>query len=124
MECEVKEKSFVLTNFPKGKTEPKGDAKELRKLGLKWCKKYEQEYFFYKPTVEVDNAYYINQNNKIEKKFIDISPTQAVDIYFTNLKKTKIGKSFTYRENTIYLAESPKSTIEAYMRYGEMFFSV
>lgn len=123
---EVKERSFVVTNFPIGKTEPLEDAKALRKLGVKWAKKYGQDSFLYKPSGESMKAYYITKTNAVDSTFTSASPTDAADVYFTNLKKssrsTSKTQAFTYREGKIYMAKSPKNLAEAYKRMGEHFF--
>ena len=124
---EVKEKSIVITNFPKGSNEPNPDSKELKKLGQVLAKRYDQESFLYKPEGNETKAYYLKDNGKVDFSFNTSSPTEAADVYFTNLKKSrfkdKTGKSFTYREGVIYMAKSPKSLNEAYERYGENFFN-
>lgn len=124
---EVKEKSFVITNFKRGSNEPNVDSSDLKKLGLQLCKKYKQESFLYKPSGKDNTAYYITSSGKVDMKFNAASPTKAADVYFTNLKKSikksKDGKSFTYREGVVYMAHSPKSLSEAIKRYGENFFT-
>jgi len=124
---EVKEKSIVITNFPKGSSEPKPDSEELKKLGQELAKRHDQESFLYKPTGTDSKAYYLKANGKVDSSFNVASPTEAADVYFTNLKKSrfkdKVGKSFTYREGVVYMAKSPKSLNEAYKRYGEQFFN-
>jgi hypothetical protein len=126
-EHEVKEKSYVITNFPKGKTEPNADSEGLKALGLQLADKYEQESFLYKPKGNDKKAYYIKPDGEVDFSFDSVSPTQSADVYFTNLKKSikkdKNGKSFTF-ENVLYMAKSPQSTSQAYKRYGEHFFNI
>jgi hypothetical protein len=122
---EVKERSFVVLNFPRGKTEPMGDGEGLKDLGRRLCKKYEQESYLYKPQGLETKAYYLTGTGKVDMTFNSATPTKGADAYFTNLakssKKSVGGKSFTYREGVIWLAKSPKSLAEAYKRMGEVF---
>ncbi len=124
---EVKEKSIVVTNFPRGSNEPNPDSEDLKRLGQKLAKRYDQESFLYKPTGTDTKAYYIKQSGAVDSTFNASSPTVAADAYFTNLKKSRFkekdGKSFTYREGVVYMAKSPGSLHEAYKRYGENFFN-
>lgn len=124
---EVKEKSIVVTNFPRGSSEPKEDSEELKKLGQKLAKKYDQESFLYKPKGTDSKAHFITQTGKVDFSFNAASPAVASDVYFTNLKKSRFKekgeKSFAYREGVVYMAKKPKSLHEAYKRYGENFFN-
>ncbi len=122
---EVKERSFIVLNFKRGSTEMVGDSKELKVLGQKLCKKYDQDSYLYKPQGTETKAYYLTGDGKVDQTFTSVSPTTSADIYFTNLvkssKKSVGTKSFTYREGVIWLAQSPKSLAEAYKRMGEIF---
>jgi hypothetical protein len=122
----VKERSFIITNFPRGKSIPNEDSEELKSIGKMLCKKYDQDSFLYKPTGTETIAYYLKSNGSVDQKFTNVTPTEAADIYFTNLSKAakkelKLTKSFTYREGVIWLAQSQKSLDEAYKRMGEVF---
>lgn len=124
---EVKERSFVVFNFKRGSTEPFVGSDELKKLGMFLCKKYDQESFLYKPQGPQTKAFYLNRNGKVDMSFKSVTPTTNTDVYFTNLSKGKndpvAKKSFTYREGTIWLPDSPKTLAEAYKRYGEVFLN-
>jgi hypothetical protein len=122
----VKERSFIITNFPRGKSVPKEDSKELKSLGKTLCKKYNQETFLYKPTGTESIAYYLKDSGAVDQKFTGVTPSEAADIYFTNLSKAarkefKVSKSFTYQEGVLWFAQSPNSLSEAYKRRGEVF---
>jgi len=120
----VKEQSFIVFNF-KGKIK-QNDSRELKALGQKLCKKYDQEAFFYKE--DGGYGYYIESDGTVGMKFKNVEPTTASDIYFTSLNKSRkkqIGnKSLTFKEGFIYLAKSPNSLYEAYLRSGEIFLSL
>jgi len=123
---EVKEKSYVITNFKRGSTQPLKGSEDLKELGTVLCQKYDQESFLYKPQGPSKKAFYLTASGGIDGSFSASSPTTAADVYFTNLKKarskSKNGKSFTYREGIIYMAQSPATLYEARRRRGEMFF--
>lgn len=125
---EVKEKSFIITNFKRGKGDPTQGSNDLKNLGQSLCSEFEQESFLYKPQGAESKAYYLGPQGNVMASFNATSPTTAADNYFTNLKKSKkkssVGKSFTYSEGIVYLAKSPKTVSEAIQRYGELFFSL
>lgn len=114
-----------MFNF-KGK-ERQPDTKTLKVLGQNWCKKYEQDCYFYKQEGEDGKGYYLTGTGAVESTFSGASPTKAADMYFTMLNKSrkkKLSKSFTFREGIVYLAKSPQTLAEAYSRKGEIFFNV
>lgn len=121
----VKEKSFVVLSFKRGTKEPIKDFEELRNFGLEQIKEFEQEQMLVKPP-GAEKASYVNQSGQSEMSFSVTSPTQASDMYFTHLSKSKnkpmTSNSFTYREGVVYLATPPASLTEAVKRYGELFF--
>lgn len=122
----VKERSFIITNFPRGKSISTGDSKELKSIGKMLCKKYDQHTFLYKPTGTESTAFYLKSSGAVDQKFTNVTPSEAADIYFTNLSKAarkelKLTKSFTYQEGILWFAQSPNSLSEAYKRRGEVF---
>lgn len=126
---EVKEQSFIVFNFKQGENESQENTEELKNLGKKLAKKYDQESFLYKPSKEEDGdkAYYITPTGKVEMTFNNIRPTDAIDIYFTNLKKSRFkqakdSKQSVTFESVIYFRDTPNSLAEAYKRGGEIFF--
>lgn len=123
---EVKERSFIVLNFKRGKNEPGTDSEGLKELGRILCKKYGQESYLYKPQGASTKAFYLTGTGKVDMTFSSATPTKGADMYFTNLSKSSkkaVGsKAFTYREGVIWLAKSPKSLAEAYKRMGEVFF--
>lgn len=125
---EVKERSFVILNYGRGTTGEFEDSEELKKLGQRLCKKYEQESYLYKPKGPDTKAFYLTSVGKVDMTFNSATPTKAVDMYFTNLTKSSkkgVGnKSFTYREGVLWFAKSPSSMYEAYKRMGEIFISL
>ena len=127
---DVKEKSFIITNFPQGSSKPYSEHKGLWKLGRELIRKYDQDSFLFKPMGKNRKiAYLINKNGRPDDKYSVVSPAVASDIYFTNLRKSsrrfgdKDGKSFAYRnEYNLYMAKPPLSVSEAWTRYRETFF--
>ena len=125
----VKEQSFIVFNFKGRERQP--DTKVLKALGQKWCKKFDQDAYLYKE--EGGKAYYIDKNGSVTSTFSSVSPTQAADIYFTSLNKSRKKiqrKGFTFREGKeyikgeVWMAKSPRSLAEAYTRRGEVFFKI
>jgi len=120
---ETKEPGFVVTAFKRG-----GDYKgtdELFELGKKWCDEYQQEAFLFKPAND-NTAYFIDQNGNNNFEFNSVTPTHDSDVYFTSLHKLekydKSTKSFTYRENIVYLATYPPTINERRLRDKEIYF--
>jgi len=125
---EVKEKSFIITNFKRGKGEPGQGSDPLKELGQSLARQFDQESFLFKPQGSESKAYYLDSSGGVVASFNATSPTTAADNYFTNLKKSKkkasVGKSFTYSEGVVYLAKSPLTVSEAIKRFGEIFFKL
>ena len=140
------EKSFIITNFPKGSSTPNETTDELFEVGKDLTNKYNQDSFLYVPSegsklyTGDDLAYWIDRNGKIvDEPFKSVSPTKDADEFFSRISKShrdvidyknKKGeiepaqrdKSFTY-EGTLYLANTFNTLSEAQSwRKGEKFF--
>ena len=141
------EKSFIITNFPKGSKVPNETTDELFSLGKNLAGKYNQDSFLYVPSEGSklyngeDLAYWIDRNGKIvDEPFKSVSPTKDADEFFSRISKShrdvidyknkegdiepsKRDKSFTY-EGVLYLANTFNSMNEAQSwRKGEKFIN-
>ena len=129
-EKEVREPSLLIPNHIVASTKAYENINDLKELGIKLCKKYNQDSFLFQPT-NSNKSFYITKDGKIDMTFTGKNVNDLAQIYFTELSKStakhnkfnKTNKRFTYTEN-LYLLASPTGLSEAIKRYGEQFFNL
>ncbi len=119
---------------------------ELEAYAKEWCKDYTQwAYLIHDMGIDA-LSYFKDEEGNISETFKELSPTKAVDQYFTSLtksertvKRDKTRRSFTLRNldtaddmddeiveegynGIIYVPHKPATLAEAYSRQGEIFF--
>ena len=120
VDTETPESGF-LVGVPK---DGRYTIKDLYDFGVGMAVKYKQDSFFYKPSSEDVNAYYIKQDGNIDMTFTDFSINDLSQMFYTQLKKrpqerfTALPESFNY-----YMRRSPKTMSEAKKRRGEIFYN-
>ena len=133
------EPSFVIPLKP-GKS-----VSELKELGVKLSKAYNQDSFLFKPPVHGDNkAYFIDQNGDIEMSFGNVTIADMTQVYYTYLRKSAPSRRFSMTEPetdstpgpeedtgielqenfAMYIPKSPKTFGDAKRRMGEIFIRV
>jgi|TARA_Y100000310_G_scaffold239067_1_gene242625 hypothetical protein len=133
------EASFVIPLKP-GKS-----VSELKELGIKLSKNYNQDSFLFKPPVSGDNkAYFINQDGDIEMSFGNVTVADMTQVYYTYLRKSAPNRRFSMTEPetdptpgpegdtgtnlqehfAMYIPKSPKTFGDAKRRMGEIFIRV
>jgi len=119
------EKGLFVFNEISFTGKPKKDD-NLKELGQKLAKKYNQESFLYKPMGKEKNFYYIDSNGNVVGEFSDVSVNDATHKYFTKLfhskNPDKADRRFSLFE--FYIQKPPKGAHEAFHRMGETFFRV
>lgn len=116
----VREEKAFFVPAKKGSLE---SMDELKKLGMEWTKKYNQESFFFsKPG---NKPAYITPDGGVDMEFNGMTLNDAAQDYFTrfNKSKNKTDRRITYTFEGVYMNDAPSCMSEACTRYGELFIT-
>lgn len=135
------EMSFVVLNYKRSNVSAGEEGlEELKQLGLKWCKEFEQKEILYVPSGDNENAFFLDEDGNQTGSFNSMAMTNNLDKFFTTLSRNRDAKptgriSFSYRDikpkfesklrhikGEIYMPDSPSGISEARIRenYGEL----
>ena len=117
---QVEEPSLIIPDM-------KQDSASIKELGVKLCRKFNQDSFLWKPPTSEDNkAYFIDQQGQIDMSFDDVKINDLEQMFYSYLAKgnTKTKRwSLTENKKPVFFIPKPPGSLQsAAGRQGEYFF--
>ena len=137
-ERKITEQAFIVLSLPFSYETRFYDAESVKELGTIWCRRYEQDFFLYKPRGGSRKAYcldrdgeFIKEDEEVIKELVvsnvfnpPLTRYAQLKLYFSEIAESRssAGNNSYKFTGDLFMAQAPEGVEEAKARFGELFY--